>query len=136
MSIGRWMDKKVVLHIHNEILLSYKKNAFQSVLMMWMNLEPMTQSEASQKEKDKYCTLMHAYLWNLERWYWWTYLQGSNGDTDLENTFIDMRVGVEGEGGMKRGSSMETYTLPQMHILQYPGAPYKINVYDTFMPIL
>ena len=31
---------------------------------------------------------------------------------------------------------METYTFPQMHILQYPGAPYKINVYDTFIPIL
>ena len=86
-----------------------KKNAFQSVLMMWLNLEPMTQSEASQKEKDKYCIFMHAYLWNLERWYWWTYLQGSNGDTDLENTFIDLGVGVEGEGGTNGESSVETY---------------------------
>ena len=25
MSIGRWMDKEVVVHIHNGILLSYKK---------------------------------------------------------------------------------------------------------------
>ena len=34
-------------------------NAFESVLMRWMNLEPIIQSEASQKEKDKYRILMH-----------------------------------------------------------------------------
>ena len=31
-----------------------KRNAFSSVLMRWMNLEPIKQSEVSQKEKDKY----------------------------------------------------------------------------------
>ena len=31
-----------------------KKNAFESVLMRWMNLEPIEQSEVSQNEKDKY----------------------------------------------------------------------------------
>ena len=29
--------------------------------MRWMNLEPIRQSEVSQKEKDKYCILMHIY---------------------------------------------------------------------------
>ena len=39
-------------------------NAFESVLMRWMNLEPITQSEVSQKERDKYCILMHIYrIW-------------------------------------------------------------------------
>ena len=55
------MDKEVVVHTHNEILLSYKKNAFESVLMRWMNLEPIIQSEVSKKEKDKYCILMHIH---------------------------------------------------------------------------
>ena len=31
-----------------------KRNAFESVLMRWLNLEPIIQSEVSQKEKDKY----------------------------------------------------------------------------------
>ena len=44
---------------HNGILLSYKKNAPESVLMSWMKLEPIIQSEVSQKEKNKYCILMH-----------------------------------------------------------------------------
>ena len=49
------MEKEVVVHTHNGILLSHKKrNAFESVLMRWMNLEPIIQSEVSQKEKDKY----------------------------------------------------------------------------------
>ena len=50
-----------MVHIHNEILLSYKKNAFESVLMRWMNLEPIIQSEVSQKEKDKYHILTCIY---------------------------------------------------------------------------
>ena len=42
-----------------EYYLAIKRNAFESVLMRWMNLEPIIQSELSQKEKDKYCILMH-----------------------------------------------------------------------------
>ena len=38
-----------------------KRNAFESVLVRWMNLEPTMQSEVSQKEKDKYYILMHKY---------------------------------------------------------------------------
>ena len=38
-----------------------KRNAFESVPKRWMNLEPLIQSEVSQKEKDKYCILMHIY---------------------------------------------------------------------------
>ena len=55
------MDKKAMVHIHNEILLSYKKNAFESVLMRWMKLEPIIQSEVSQKEKHQCSRLMHIY---------------------------------------------------------------------------
>ena len=36
-----------------------KRNAFESVLIRWMNLELIIQSEVSQKEKEKYCILMH-----------------------------------------------------------------------------
>ena len=38
-----------------------RKNTFESVLMRWMNLEPIIQSEVSQKEKDKYHILTHIY---------------------------------------------------------------------------
>ena len=38
-----------------------KRNASELVLMKWMNLEPIIQSEVNQKEKDKYCILTHIY---------------------------------------------------------------------------
>ena len=50
-----------MVYIHNGILLSHKRNTFEPVLMRWMNLEPIIQSEVSQKEKGKYCVLTHIY---------------------------------------------------------------------------
>ena len=39
-----------------------KRNVFESVLMRWMNLEPIIESEVSQKEDNKYfCTLIITY---------------------------------------------------------------------------
>ena len=38
-----------------------ERNTFESVLMRWMNLELITQSEVSQKKKDKHCILTHMY---------------------------------------------------------------------------
>ena len=55
------MDKEAVVHIYNGILFNNKKNIFESVLMRWMNLEPIIQSEVSQKEKNKYRLLTHIY---------------------------------------------------------------------------
>ena len=42
-----------------EYYSAIKRNALESVLMRWMNLEPIIQSEVTEKEKDKYCILMH-----------------------------------------------------------------------------
>ena len=44
-----------------EYYSAIKRNTFKSVLMRCMNLEPIIQSEVSEKEKDKYCILMHIY---------------------------------------------------------------------------
>ena len=54
------LKEKIVVHIYNR-LLNYKKNAFESALMSWMNLEPIIRSKVSQKEKNKYHVLMHIY---------------------------------------------------------------------------
>ena len=42
-----------------EYYSAIKKNAFESILMMWMSLEPIIQSEVCQKEKDKYNIITH-----------------------------------------------------------------------------
>ena len=44
-----------------EYYSAIKRNAFESVLMRWMNLQPIIQSEVNQKEKHKHHTLTHIY---------------------------------------------------------------------------
>ena len=61
MSINRRVDKEVGYIYTMEYYSVIKRNAFELVLMRWMNLEPIIQTEVSQKEKDKYCILMHIY---------------------------------------------------------------------------
>ena len=57
-STDEWIKK--LLYIYTmEYYSAIKRNTFESVLMRWMNLEPITQSEVSQKEKDKYRILIH-----------------------------------------------------------------------------
>ena len=47
-----------------EYYSAIERNAFEPVVMMWINLEPIIQSEVSQKRKDKYHILMHIYgIW-------------------------------------------------------------------------
>ena len=41
--------------------LAIKRNASESILVRWMNLKPVIQSEVSQKEKDKYCIPTQIY---------------------------------------------------------------------------
>ena len=49
-------------YIHTmEYYSAIKRNTFESVLMRWINLETIMQSEVGQKEKDKYCILTHIY---------------------------------------------------------------------------
>ena len=59
------MDKEAVVHIHNGILLGHQKDTFESVLMGWMKLELIIQSEVSQKKKTP-IQYTNAYIWNLE----------------------------------------------------------------------
>ena len=44
-----------------EYYSAIKKNSFESVLMRWMKLEPIIQSEVSRKDKDQYSILMHIH---------------------------------------------------------------------------
>ena len=60
MPIDRRMDKEDVVHIYNGIL-ALKRNAIGSFVETWMDPGTLIQSEVSQKEKNKYCILMHIY---------------------------------------------------------------------------
>ena len=59
-STDEWIKKLWYIYTI-EFYSAIERNTFESVLMRWMNLEPITQSEVSQKEKDKYRFLTHIY---------------------------------------------------------------------------
>ena len=59
-SEDEWIIKLWYIYT-KEYYSTFKKNAFESVLMRWIKLEPTIQSELSQKEKHQYSILMHIY---------------------------------------------------------------------------
>ena len=59
-SADEWISKLWYIYTM-EYYSAIKKNSFESVLMRWMKLEPMIQSEVSQKGKHQYSILTHIY---------------------------------------------------------------------------
>ena len=59
-SADKWIRKLWYIYIM-EYYSATKKNTFKSVIMRRMKLEPIIQSEVSQKEKHQYCILMYIY---------------------------------------------------------------------------
>ena len=103
-----------------EYYSAIKRNAFESVPMRWMKLEPIIQSEVSQKEKYQYSILTHIYG---------IYKDGNNDpicetarDTDVKNRLLDS-VG-EGEGGILE-NSIETCILLYVKQITSPGSMHK-----------
>ena len=60
LSTDEWIKKLCYVYTM-EYYSAIERNTFESVLMRQMNLEPIMQSEVSQKEKDKYHVLTHMY---------------------------------------------------------------------------
>ena len=84
---------------------------FESVVVRWINLELVT--EWSQKEKNKYHTLMH--ISGIYKRYWGTYLQGRNRGSHLHDTNLRTQCEgrEEGEGGTNWETSVDTPRVKQ-----------------------
>ena len=101
-SSDEWIRKLWYIYTA-EYYSAIEKNAFESVLMKWMKLEPIIQSKVIQKEKHQYSILMHIRLWR------WPYMRDSKRNTDVKNRLLDS-VG-EGKGEMIWEDSIETCIL-------------------------
>ena len=104
------MDKELWYIYTMEYYSTIKRNGFESVLLRWMNLEPIIQRKLNQKEKDKYHILTHTE----DYWYQRIYLQGSNGETDIENKLTDTGRREERVRCMERVT--QKLTLPYVNI--------------------
>ena len=90
-----------------EYYSAIKRNAFESVLMRWINLKPIIQSEVSQKEKDKY-HILSIYTESRKM-----VLKNLFAGQQWRNRHREQTCGHRGRGGegeMYGESNMETYS--------------------------
>ena len=72
------------------------KESFSKIVLTFQ-----MKSEANQKN----ILYIITYIWALEKWNWWTYLQGRNRDADIESGLVH-KAG-EGEFGNNRDSGTD-----------------------------
>ena len=94
-SADKWIRNLWYIHTM-EYHSAIKKKSFESVLMRQMKLEPIIQSEISQKEKHQYSILTHIY--GIQKDGNDNYMRDRKRDTDVKNRLLDS-VG-ECKGGM------------------------------------
>ena len=84
MSIDRGMDKEDVIRIYNGILLSYKEE-WNNAICSNMDGPRDYHTKWSKSDRERQMSYDITYMWNLKKWYQWTYLQSRNRVTDVEN---------------------------------------------------
>ena len=90
----RWIDQEFVVHIYNEILLSHKMNKVDEPRAYY--------TECSKSEREKQIPYISLYIWTLDKWYWWAYLQGRKGDAYVENGLVNTPGGQRGWDNMEK----------------------------------
>ena len=109
-----------MVYIYHSFLIYYsaiKKNSFELVLMRWMKLEPIIQSEVSQKDKDQYSILTHTYgIWKDDN-------DNPICKTEKENQMYRTEFWTlgEGEGGIFQENSIKTCILSRVKQITSPG---------------
>ena len=78
-----WMDKEVLVHIQNEIFLRYKKEC------IWVSSNEVDKPGANytemKSERERQILYIKAYIWNIKRCYWWSYMKEAK-ETQMERT--------------------------------------------------
>ena len=112
-----------------EYYSAIKSNAFESVLMRWMNLEPIIQSKVSQKEKDKYCILTHIH--GIQKTDTEEFIY--RAAVEKQTLRIDLWIwGGGGEGEMYGKNNMDTYItickIANVNLLYSSGNSNRVSV--------
>ena len=76
---------------------------------IWVNWTEADEPRACyiKSEEEKQISYTNVCIWNLEKWYQWTYFQGENRVMGVQNRLVD--TAGEGECVMSWESSIETY---------------------------
>ena len=108
MPINRGLDKADVVHIYNATLLNHKKE-WNCIICRNVDGPRDCHTEWSKSERENQVWDMNTYMWNLEKWYRWSYLQNRNRETDVEDKHMDIKRGRGSE--MNWEIKIDIYTL-------------------------
>ena len=101
--------------------LAIKRNEVVPFAATWMDLEIITLSEVSQREKDKYY-ICHLYV-ESKIWHKWTYLRNENRLADVENRFVvakgEASFGLALQAIVYRMDKQQGRTLWAFQVAQY-----------------
>ena len=101
MSIDRGMNKEDVVHIYNGILLSHKKE-WNNAICSNMDGPRDYCTKWSKSDRERQISYDITYMWNLKKWYRWTYLQNRNRFTDFKNKLMVTKgERLDGEGKIR-----------------------------------
>ena len=102
------MDRGDEVHIYNEMFLSHQK---EWNWVIWRDVDEPRDChiEWSQLVREKQILYINTYMWNLEKWYRWSYLQSRNRDIDIENKCIPK--GEEGGMNWEAGTDIDTLLI-------------------------
>ena len=105
------MDKEYVVYMYNGILLTYLKE-WNWLICRDVDGPRDCHTEWSKSERKNQISYIDAYMWNLEKWYRWTGLQGRNRHRCREQMYGHQggKAGVGG-GGMNWEIEIDIYTL-------------------------
>ena len=84
---GRW---EVQWHIYSEILLLSHKKKWNWVICRDVDGPRGCHKKWSKSEREKQICI-NTYMWNLEKWYSWSYLQSTSRDTNVEIKHMDTK---------------------------------------------
>ena len=98
-----------MVHIHKGILCGYKKEHI-SVSSKEVDETGAYYTEWSKSERET-PILYITYIENLERWQWWSYMQGPKRDTDVKNRLLDWLCGRRQGWGVLREQHWNMYII-------------------------
>ena len=103
-STDEWI--KMLGHIYT--MKYHSANRKEQIWVSWIEVDKPRafHSEWAKSGSEKQILYINTYVWNLEKYHWWTSVEGRNRNTDVENK-LENTVG-EGEGGRNWDSSIET----------------------------
>ena len=85
-----------MVYIYNGVLLSHKKE-WNNAICSNMDGPRDDHTQWSKPGRERQISYDIAFMWNLKKWYKWTYLQNRNRPTDIGNKFMVTKGDAGGE---------------------------------------